>query len=140
MIARILWKIVPLIILVWAFYANTNKFMTLYKSLKKSVNIQMTEAEIKIMGKAVVAEYQYSSKLPEQDTFIQWLKSHTKPKKNRKKQIGVDYFGQKYIFSRGFNDQFTIISKGPDKKINTRDDIKVKFSTKMGLEDTSPSR
>jgi len=138
--ARILWKIVPLIILIWAFYANANRFMTLYYSLRKAVYVQMTESEIKVIGKAITAEYQYSNKLPESDSFTKWMKNRIDQSKKRKRAVGTDYFGQYYLFSRGFNDEFTITSRGPDKKLNTRDDIKVKFSAKMGTDDTSPSR
>ncbi|MHC9542584.1 MAG: hypothetical protein AB9903_24000 [Vulcanimicrobiota bacterium] len=139
MTARLLWKIIPLIILVWASYANTNRLMTLYNSMKKAVMIQMTETEIRIIGKAVSSEYLYSNRLPDPDNFTQWMKNRVNPRKKRKRPVYVDCFGKNYIFSKGFNNEFTIISRGPDKKINTRDDIKVKFSTKMSDEDNSPS-
>ncbi|MDQ7824956.1 MAG: hypothetical protein RDV48_19305 [Candidatus Eremiobacteraeota bacterium] len=140
MTGRILWKIVPLIILVWACYANTSRFMKLYNSMKKAVYVQMTETEIQLIGRNILTEYQYTGKLPKSDNFIPWLKKRFTPKKRRKRPIGVDYFGQKYLFVNNFNEEFIIISKGPDKKLRTRDDIKGEFSIKESPSGTSPSK
>ena len=119
----IIWRVIPILLIVLMFvhigyylYSNTGEILTSEKIYVTRLNMNELKKNIINFTK------NYENSVAIKDKIVDLMNNNSK--------ISSDSWGNKFIVRRLTINNWIIISRGPDGKLGTKDDIKMMFSSK----------
>jgi len=116
----IIWRIIPILLILLMFSHVIYYLSSNAGEIIEDGKIYSTRLQINVLKKTIksyVKEYKNPTE----------IKSKLEDLMNKNKGISVDNWGNTFIVKRISYKKWLIISKGPDKRLGTSDDIKSIF-------------
>lgn len=131
-LARMLWRVGPILLIVWAVRSG----LIDYKKYIRMIKGEQTPAQIQVqkISDLLIANYQRERNLPEPHRLPYWLTQSPEGRAIAPKPH-LDPFGSPLRLTK-IRDGFILSSDGPDKLPNTPDDVtrKVEGLEKLALQ------
>ena len=125
-LSRLIWRLMPIAVLVWATRTGTVEWGKHFKETKGVVQSVATQMEMQAIGALIRIEIQSNEKVPTGSRFSSWLKASMKAKG---KEGHLDHFGKPYRLNKTRNG-YVLKSAGPDRRFGSRDDFEKLISNR----------
>ena len=123
-ISRLIWRLMPIIVLVWATRTGTVEWGKYFKETKGVVQGVATQMELNAIAAMVQLNIQTDGNPPTSRNFSSWLRRNMKSKG---KSGDKDHFGKPYRL-RETKGGLVLISAGTDGRYGTKDDLEKRIN------------
>jgi len=103
--------------------ARSAEEITTLASPLESAKIAAVQFELSNIAELILLDYITEDQLPNPDTFSTYLQKRMQTKGNVQRDPALDFWEMPYIL-RVTAQSFSVISSGPDQKLDTEDDLR----------------
>lgn len=118
---RLLWRLLPVLVLIYAFRDGAESSRRLFKTLREVTHIASVYVELYGVGQVLYLDAVNGEPLP--DDFQAYMRKHLE---SPTKETGLDPWGQPYQVVERDN-ALVLFSCGPDQACDTEDDVRYRI-------------